>query len=846
MRIKKRLPDLAIIFFFFILSAIYNYPELSGKRLAQNDVLQSQGASQELRDYREKTGKVGLWTNSMFSGMPAYMVYAERPNSLTLRLGRLLHYTLLPITTNIVFMLLVTSFLALLILGFDRWISVLGAIGIVFASYNFINIDAGHVSKLLAQTYAFPLIASIIITWRGKYLIGGTLTALFAGLELYSNHIQITYYVFLTLLIIGAYELIQALKAGKVKEFMIGTAVLLVAGGIALGTNASLLMPNYEYSKQTIRGPSELKANAKTKGGLDINYAFQWSYGITESFTVLIPNFYGGASGGKLGKKSNMYEVMTRRGYQGRQAEQFLERQPLYWGDMPFTSGPAYYGAIICLLFVFSLFVAKSDFKWWLLGIVIFLLFLSWGRNFSAFNNFFFYNVPLYNKFRAVNMLFSLINIFMVWGIALGLKDALTGEIKGKRLMKPLGYSVGIVGGIVVIFALLGGGLFDFEAARDQTYLEQMEKHIFKNKGVAIDMIDALQKDRAALMQKDALRSLVFILLAAGLLWALFTEKIKREYALAGIALLVLVDLWGVNKRYLNNKSFKKKTNAEAVKKPQPYDLEILQKGKDDPHYRVLNDSKSYMNDATTSFHHKSIGGYHGAKLRRYQELVDAHLTNNIKAAYKLLTNAKTLKPHNPASNENVSVLSMLNMKYMVVGNPGQVFQNTNAMGNAWFVDNYKVVKDSDEELASLKVFDPKKIAFVNPKFAKAVEGLKITPDNKATIKLLSYAPDELKYETNASSKQLAVFSEIYYNKGWEVLIDDKPASFFRVNYVLRGLVVPAGKHTIKCHFTSKTFATGESIALVSSMLLLLGIVGAITLYFKNAETKEEAKEELR
>lgn len=844
MSIKKILPDLAIIFFLFLLSAIYNYPELSGQKLPQNDVMQAEGGSKELKDYHKKNGKGALWTNSMFSGIPATMVYVERPSSLPLWVGRFLHYTLLPLTINTIFILLLTTYLGFVILGFDRWIGWLGAIGVAFASYNFINIDAGHVSKLVAQSYAFPLIASVIITFRGKYLLGGVLTALFTGLELYSNHIQITYYIFLVLLIIGLYELIRAIKASQTKEFMTGAVVLLLAGVIAVGANASLLLPNYEYAKKTIRGPSELKANKENKGGgLDITYAFQWSYGKMETFTVLVPNFYGGASGGELGKKSNMYKTLTRRGVRTGDAASFVKRQPLYWGDMPFTAGPAYYGAIICFLFVFSLIVAKSDFKWWLLGIVVFLLLLSWGRNLAWFNNFFFYYVPLYNKFRAVNMLFSLINIFMVWGIALALKDILNGELKGKNLVKPLWYSVGIVGGLVAVFALLGGGLFSFEAAGDANYLVRLEQQT-GNKGFAMDLLNALQEDRASLMQADAFRSLIFILLAAGVLFALFTEKIKREYALAAISLLVLIDLWGVNKRYLNSDSFEKPSKAEAVKKPQPYDIEILQKGQNDPHYRVLNTAKSPMSDATTSFHHKSIGGYHGAKLRRYQELVDAHLTNNMMAAYMLRTPNGMLRKHNTTDSNNVSVLSMLNMKYMV-DQQGKVYENTNAMGNAWFVDAYKVVENSNAELDALKKFDPKKIAFINPKYADKVEGLTIKPDPKASIKLLAYAPDVMNYESNTSSSQLAVFSEMYYNNGatWTAYIDGKPVPHLRANYVLRALVVPAGKHKIEFRFSSKTRTTSQSITLISSILLLLGIVAATALYFKNAAT-QKAKEE--
>lgn len=845
MTTKKILPDLIIVVFFVLLGAIYSSPELSGKRLLQNDVLQGVASGKELANHEKKTGKSALWTNSMFSGMPAYMIRAKQPNSLSYRVGVWLHAKLMPRSTiKLLFIFLLTSYLGFVILGFDRWISALGAIGIVFASYNLINIGAGHIFKLRAQAYAFPLIASFVMTWRGKYLTGGVLAAIFASLELYSNHPQITYYMLIGAFFIGVYEFIKALNEKTLKQFLTGTLVLLLAGGIAIGGSASLLLPNYEYTKETIRGPSELKANKTSTGGLDIDYAFQWSYGKMETFTILIPNFYGGESGGELGKKSNMYETLTRRGVQGTQAEQFVQQQPLYWGDMPFTSGPAYFGAIICFLFVFSLFAAKNTLKWWLLGIVGLLLMLSWGRNLAWFNNFFFHYVPLYNKFRAVNMFYSVINVFMIWSIALALQEIfIIGEVKKKQLVKSLWYSLGVVGGITAIFALLGGGLLTFEAAGDQSYLQRLVK-MTGNQGFAQDLLSALQSDRAAMMKADAFRSLVFILLSGALLWAFLTDKLKKEYVLGGIALLVLIDLWGIDKRYLNSDKFVKKSNYSVYTDPQQFDLEILEKGKNDPHYRVLNTTKSPMSDATTSLHHKSIGGYHGAKLRRYNELMDKYLTPNMIAAYGLRTPQGTLRRHNPADSNNVSVLSMLNMKFMI-DQGKKVFQNTNAMGNAWFVDSYKVVKSSDEELASLKKFDPRKTAFVNPKYASAVKGLKIAPDSKARIKLTSYAPDILKYESNASSKQLAVFSEIYYNNGlgWEAYIDGKPVPHFRVNYVLRALVVPAGKHTIEFRFEPKSFAIGEQIALIASILLVLGIVAVLFLIYRD-KTKAKATEE--
>ena len=842
---KYLIPAL-IITIFLSISFIYTSPTITGKSLRSNDIVQSAGGAQELKDFEEKNKRRPLWTNSMFSGMPSYMVYVDYPNSWTTKIGRLFTYQSgIPNSTNVIFLQLVCFYIFLLLLGKNHWISVLGAIGYTFASYTFSSIEAGHMAKLFAIAYVPPFIGAVVITYRGKLIIGSALAALFASLQLYANHVQITYYALIALFVYGVVAFVDAIQQKKLPQFAKATGLLLLAGGLAVGSHATRLLINYEYSKQTIRGKSELKSNKQSSGGLDRDYAFRWSYGIQETITFFVPNYYGGASGQPPKKDSKTMraiqtlasnpQLQKNPGF-NRDLQGIYSRAASYWGGQPFTSSPAYLGVTVLFLFIFSFFLTKNPLKWYLLGMTILFLAISWGKNFPAFNYFLFDFAPLYNKFRAVTMALHIINIFMIWMIALGLQELFNSEIKLKSLVKPMMITAGSIM-LVIILGLLMADL-GMQPIRDM--LAKYPDYIKS------DLINAIKSDRSGMIRADALRSIVFILLVAASLWAWFTGKLKREYAFSLLIGITLVDLWVIDKRYLNNENYAKKSELNQISQPSVADQFILKDGKDDPHYRVLNLTKEFYQDATTSFFHKSLGGYHGAKIRRYNELIDKHFYPNINNAYRSIQPGNILGKANTNDSTNFSVLNMLNMKYMIVSgknNQEIVLKNPQSLGNAWFVDSYKIVKDSDEEIASLKIFDPKKVAFVNPHYKDEVAKIKISPDPSATIKLTKYEPDYLAYESNAKGQQLAVFSEVYYNNGlgWDAYIDGKKVPHFRVNYVLRALAVPGGKHKIEFKFYPKTYYKGESISLIASILIILLFLAAAGLAYKNTRVPKEA-----
>ncbi|HAS44278.1 MAG TPA: hypothetical protein DCS93_27620 [Microscillaceae bacterium] len=842
---KYLIPALVITIFLSI-SFIYTSPTITGKSLRSNDIVQASGGSQELKDFEETNKRRPLWTNSMFSGMPAYMIYVDYPNSWTTKIGRLVTYQLgVPYSTHVIFLQLTCFYIFLLMLGKNHWVSILGAVGFTFATYNFSSIEAGHLAKLFAIAYVPPLIGAVIMTYRGKFLTGAALAALFASLELYANHIQITYYALIALLFYGVFAFVQAIQQKKLPQFAKATGLLLLAGGLAVGSQATRLLINYEYSKQTIRGKSELKSNTKSSGGLDRDYAFQWSQGIQETMSLFIPNYYGGASGQPPAKDSKTLkaiqtlasnpQLQKNQGF-NRDLQNIYRRAASYWGGMPFTSSPPYLGATVLLLFIFSFFLTKNPLKWYLLGMTLLFLVISWGKNFPAFNFFLFDFAPLYNKFRAVTMALHLINIFMVWMIALGLQELFTSEIKLRSLVKPLMITAGATIGVILLGLLVAD--LGMQPIRD--ILAKYPDYIKS------DIINAIKSDRSGMVRADAFRSIIFILLAAASLWVWFTGRFKREYAFALLIGLTLIDMWVIDKRYLNSDNYAKKSELNQMSQPGIADQFILKDSKDDPHYRVLNLTKSFSQDATTSFFHKSLGGYHGAKLRRYSEIIDQHFYRNINGAYRSVQAGNILGKSNTNDSTNFSVLNMLNMKYMIVsGNNNQeiVLKNPQSLGNAWFVDSYKIVKNSDEEIASLKVFDPKKVAFINPRYKNEVSKIKISPDPSATIKLTKYEPDYLVYESNAKGQQLAVFSEVYYNNGlgWDAYIDGKKVSHFRANYVLRALAVPGGKHKIEFKFYPKTFYQGESISLIASILIVLLFLAAAGLAYKNSRAPKEA-----
>jgi len=780
-----------------VIILIYFAPLFQGKRLFQSDIVNFKGASKEIVDFREKNGTEPLWTNSMFSGMPAYQISVVYKGNVLGYLDKI--FTLgLPHPANLVFLYFLGFFILLIVLKVDPWLSIAGALAFAFSSYFFIIIEVGHNSKAHAIGYMAPVLAGIILTLRKNYLLGGILTAIFLSLEIKTNHPQITYYLLMIVLLLGIFELISAIRKKQLLPFTGSVGVLIVAAAFAVATNITSLWATWEYGKETIRGKSELTSDLGNKtSGLDKDYATQWSYGIAETMTLLIPNFHGGGSSGMISENSAIVKALKENNIPQNQIKQFLSYPMpfLYWGDQPSTAGPVYVGAIVFFLFVLGLIVVKGPYKWWLLSVTVLSILLSWGHNFMAFTDFFMEYIPGYNKFRAVSMTLVMAELAMPLLGILALKELFSGEEDRKKTFNSLKIAFAITGGIALLFAVIPGLFLSFIGSSDSMIQQQFQFPDWLMQGI--------RDERARLVRIDAIRSFAFILLAATLIWALLYSKIKPRYAYIILGFLILADMFIVNKRYLNNDSFTEKTKVE---KPFPItaaDQQILQDK--DPNFRVLNLSVSTFNDASTSYYHKSIGGYHGAKLRRYQELIENQISRN-----------------------NMAVLNMLNTKYVIIPDNQRnpvVQQNYDALGNAWFVKAYELVNNADEEMEAITRFNPADTAIVDIRFKSFLEGFTPMHDSLATIRLISYAPNQLTYESESSSQELAVFSEIYYPKGWKAFIDEKPAGHFRVNYVLRAMIIPPGKHIITFRFEPNVYYTGETVSLISSLILILLVV---------------------
>ena len=838
---QKVLPHFLILLGFVVAGVIYNSPILTGKKLNQSDLTQASGAAHEAQEFYKETGELTLWTNSMFAGMPTFMVFMDYASSITLTTSRFL-VRLTPAPANYIFLFLAGLYVMLVMLGYSPWVAVLGGIGYAFASYNIISIEVGHVNKILALAYAPPFIGAVILTYRGKYLLGGVLAAVWAGLEISCNHLQITYYFIIALVIYAIFELITTLlNKGKqehksLKTFGIASATLALAAIISVGTQAVLILPTYEYTKDTIRGgKSELTSTKKESGsGLSKEYAFRWSYGIIESFSFVIPNFLGGGSPAApaLDQDSHTYKALER----ARLNPGLVSSMPIYWGAQPGTAGPAYMGAIVCFLFFFGLMYSKDPIKWWLLTMTILFTMFAWGKNFSSLNYFIFDTIPLYNKFRAITMLLSVVQFFVVWMAVLGLQELFTPKADKLEALKYLKYSAGLVGGFVLVIALLGGGLQDFKSYgtiesvdaegktivknSDDAFFDNLMQGLQGNDIIANSILKAIEKDRAALQSADAWRSFIFILLTVALMWLYLIDKLNLQIILGGIILLTLIDMWALNRRYLNEDNFVKKSNFSNVFDKSEADKTIL--ADKDLHFRVFNQNRGLFSDGITSYHHKSIGGYHAAKLQRFNEISEAHLFKN-----------------------NIAVYNMFNIKYFITSDQGLAVarQNPGAVGNAWFAEEIKWVKNADEELEALNGFDPKKTAVIDERFKSQIGDLKIKKEKDATIKLTSYAPNKLVYESNATSAQLAVFSEVYYvNPGkieWTAYIDGKEVPHLRVDYILRALKVPAGKHTIEFKFDAKIFHLASMMSLISSIILVLGVFVVIFIGWQQVKNRE-------
>lgn len=811
---KLGISSVVIILFIFI-SLIYFLPLLEGKELYQSDIQHWRGMSKELIDFRETNGTEAVWTNTMFSGMPGFLISVKYPGNLSVYIHKFVRLLFHP--ASILFLYILGFFILLLSLKINHWLSLAGAIAFGFSSYFLIIIGAGHNTKAYALGYLPIVIAGVLMVFRGKRISGVLLFTLGLSLEILSGHPQITYYGLIIIVIYGIVELVFAIKEKAFSPFL-KSVLFLVAGAIvAVGMNFSRLYTTYEYSKETIRGPSELTSNNENKtSGLDKDYVVQYSYGIGETFTLLVPNFKGGATHINPGIDSESYKALRQKGAQN--PRQALGSIVMYHGDQPPTSGPVYLGAIVVFLFVLGLFVVRGRYKWWLLIATIISIVLSWGGNVMGLTSFLLDYLPLYNKFRAPSMTLVIAQTTMPLLGFIALNEILSGKIEKKEWLNGLKWATIITAGLSLLFAVAPGITGNFSSSYDlRLKLPDW-------------LIEAAVSDRKAALRTDALRSFLFIALTAGTLYLWHLKKVKTNLFIGILGLMILIDLWAVDKRYLNNDNFVSKREATNPFPEMPVDKAILLDK--DLSYRVLPFQNPFM-DARTSYYHKNIGGYHAAKLRRYQEIIEHHI------APEMQKMVKGLQAGNQSDSvfSNLPAINMLNTRYLIFDLNSAPMRNNRALGNAWFVNNYKIVENADEEILALKEIDPKSTATIDKRFSEFVDGKTFQKDLTGSITLTEYQPNYLKYQTKAATEQLTVFSEIYYDKGWDAFIDGEKVPHFRVNYILRAITLPAGEHTVEFKFEPKSYFIGNKISLASSIILVLAIAGFAFSEFRKRKT---------
>jgi len=800
--LKQLVPHLIALLAFIIVSMAYFSPQLEGKVVSQGDIVNFLAMSKEARDFQEKTGDPALWTNAMFGGMPTYQISAPQKSNLLKYVERVLQLGFdRPIGYFISGMFL--FYLLLVGLGANPWVSLIFALAFGLSTNHMVLFEAGHTGKVKAIFSLAPVLLGMVWAYRGKWLMGGLTFALGMGLNVYTNHIQMTYYFAMFSMIFVIWKMIEDIKAGQSQNFIRASLILLAGVVLALGASASRIMTTLEYSQDTMRGEPILESSSETPSsssetdGLEWTYAMQWSNGWKDLGASLIPGFVGGSSAEPLGAKSASLKDLRQKGARVGSSLAL----PVYWGDLPFTSGPAYFGAVVFFLFILGLFLRKDALTRWSGIVVLFSFLLSLGNNLEWFNRLFFDYFPLYNKFRTPNSILSVTTLFLPLIAGLVLSDIFQGKYQKDQLMRSLKWSSGILVGLAVFFGLAGPYLFTFESAGDQQVVQA---------GLSLE---ALISDRQDLLRSDALRTAFFILVTAASVYLFQNKKISLVPALGLIGIVTLIDLWAVDQRYLNKDSFVSQREYDRAYQPRPVDQQILQDT--DPNYRVFDQTIKAFNSASTSYFHKTIGGYHPAKLQRYQDLIDRHI-----------------------SRGNMRVFNMLNTRYFIVqGGDGQpvVQRNKFALGNAWFVDTIKMVANANEEIDVLSSINPETTAVVHEAFSAYVSGVDPTPNGD--IRLVEYSPNDLKYEVNTNGDQFAVFSEIWYgpDKGWISYLNGTKVDHIRVNYALRGMKVPSGRHTIEFKFEPTTYYVGERISLISSALLLLCFFGMMFWQWKRA-----------
>lgn len=807
---KQALSIIFAIIAFAAITLIYFTPILEGKRIKQHDIEMYKGMSQEINDFRDETGEQSLWTNSMFGGMPAWNIGVQQNSNLMTYVQKIIGLGF-PSPIMSVFISMLGFFILLLVLNCKVWISFIGALAYGFTSYLFIVMGAGHNSKAVAMAYMAPVIAGIIMTYKGKYLWGAVLTAISLALEIRAGHIQITYYLFIIVLIYAIAEFIETIRNKKYTEFFKASGILVCAAILAILTSTTTLYANYEFGKETMRGKPVLTENTGNQTrGLDRDYVTQWSYGIGETWSLMIPNVKGGASAYIGNDNPALQEADSR-------FRSMIAQNNAYWGDQPGTSGPVYVGAIVCFLFILGLFVVKGKLKWVLLAATILSILLSWGKNFMGFTDFFLDYFPMYNKFRAVSMTLVIAEVCMPFLAFLALAEIIKNPEILKKNMYYFYVSLGLTAGFCLLFYIAPQFFFNFLSKAEASQFAQMASG--KDGAVYQMFAQELEKVRIAIFQKDALRSFFFIAIAALFILLNVKGKLKNNALFAILAALVIIDMYPINKRYLNNDNF---IDSRRFDKPfvmSDIDKQILQDNS--LNYRVMDLTKNTFNDASTSYFHKSIGGYHGAKLRRYQDIINHYLGGE-----------------NVGSQGFWNVLNMMNTKYLIYPNNDNrplAMTNDEAFGNAWIVSDIKWVATPNEEIDAIENTDVKTTAILNEEFKDVIGDFKPSA-SIGSIRLDSYKPNELTYSFNSTKDELVVFSEVWTSKGWTMWIDGKESPLVRADYILRAAVIPAGNHEIVMRYEPKIWKVGNTIQFISSLILILGLIAAVVLTYKKSE----------
>ena len=821
---KKFLPDLIAILAFIILSFAYFFPaDIEGRILFQHDTAAGVGAGQESKEYLERTGERTRWTNSIFGGMPTYQMSPSYDSTTSLKGVEKVYRLFLPDYVVLTFIMMLGFYILLRAFGISAWLAGLGGVIWAFSSYFFILIPAGHIWKFVTLAYIPPTIAGVVLAYRKKYLLGGIITALFIALQIQSNHIQMSYYfMFVILFFVGAY-FEDAYKKKELPHFFKASAILALAAVVGVCINISNLYHTYEYSKETMRGKSELKQEgavaSQTSSGLDRDYITNWSYGIGETLTLLVPNVKGGGSGSTM-SQSEVAMAKANPMYSG-----IYSQLPQYFGEQPWTAGPVYVGAFVMFLFVLGCFIVKGPLKWALLGATIFSILLSWGKNFMGLTDFFIDYVPMYNKFRAVSSILVIAEFTIPLLAIFALKEILS-KPDTRKLKENRGGVIAtlvLTAGVALILADPGAFFSGFITTQEMAALKQAlpAEHL-------APFVANLTEMREAIIASDAWRSFFIIMIGCLFLFLYQQRKLKASFTLAGIALLCLIDMWSVNKRYLNDEQFVPKSKqTEAFVKTQADEM-ILQDTT--LNYRVLNFigfPGNTFNENNTAYWHKSVGGYHAAKLRRYQEMIDHHIVPEMQETYQAVATAGGQMDSVDASK--FRVLNMLNTKYFIfpAGEQGQAVPVVNpyAYGNAWFVDKVQYVNNANEEIDALNDILPTETAVVDVKFKEQLKGVtEGYKDSLSTIQLTSYEPNRLVYKASTPKDGVVVFSEIYY-PGWQATIDGQPVDIARADYILRAINVPAGEHTIEMWFDPQSIQVTESIAYAALALLLIGVM---------------------